>query len=316
MLADHDWLANPAAPLLPSDDVRARIMDAARAPRVPRISGVARRPVAVIGAAFAVVAVIGGGILVAGQRGSGIGSAPTMTAPASAQGTAPAASAPTSAASSITAGPCAPRPAGLTAWWQGEDRREVVAGRDLELRGGAAPVPGLVGQALSFNGVTAYAAVAHDPALDLGTGDFTIMLWVRFVEVSGQHVIIEQTAGQAGWSFVMGDQTLWFLVVNGDVAAATTGAAVVADAWYHVAVRRSGGELVIFRNGKPLRRQTFEAPADLTADAPLLLGRRNSDIGLLLDGQLDEVQLVVGHALFETDIAAIYRAGQTGFCVP
>src|SRR6266404_9944714 len=73
---------------------------------------------------------------------------------------------------------CAPVPSGLIGWWPGEgntlDRGGLNNGTII---GGAGFVPGLVGQAFSFNGA-GQAVDVGNPA-NLQVQDFTIETWVR-----------------------------------------------------------------------------------------------------------------------------------------
>lgn len=88
MAADHAWLAAPAAPTWPRAEVRELIVDAARAPRIPRL-GNAPRPWGALVAASLVVAVVGTSALLTrndafapGATGSAVPSAnETLAAP-------------------------------------------------------------------------------------------------------------------------------------------------------------------------------------------------------------------------------------------
>jgi hypothetical protein len=62
LFADHAWLANPGPVSPPKPRVRAAVLEAARSPRVPRISE-AQRPWAMVAAAAALVLLIGGPVV-------------------------------------------------------------------------------------------------------------------------------------------------------------------------------------------------------------------------------------------------------------
>ena len=321
MLADHDWLASPARAVSPDSRVRAAVLDAARSPRIPRIGDVAR-PWAALAAAAVIVALIGGGVLLTRFEGWGVGAIATPTAGQSP--TAAASPTPVPLGTLPTSGPCVPLPANLSAWWPGGDERDLVGGRDLQLRGSAAYSPGLIGGALSLDGVTGYAEVPYDLSLGFGKKDFTIMLWVRFASVAGEQVLIEQwqdTGGgapeSAGWTLTkLGDQVILFTSENQGpaVGGSTPALDLQPGVWYHVAVRRMGPDISIIVDGMTIGAGSGVPDADIGLEAPLLLGRRGDFRGYLLKGQLDEVQIVVGRALFETDIKAAYLAGSTGSC--
>jgi hypothetical protein len=327
MLEDHVWLATPGPVAPPDSRIRDLVLGAARSERVPRTSDLGR-PWAALAAATLIVAVAGGGVLLANLPGSGSGGpgpAVTPTAlPSSTPELLPSPSpTPFPIEQSPSGGPCAPRPQGLAAWWTGDDARDLVGGGEAILHGNVTVTPGLVGSALTFDGVTGYAEVPHDPALDLGTRDFTIMLWVRYAGMSGEQVLIEQwrdpapSVPAAGWTLTkLVDQVLLF--TSESLGSGQGASSPVLDlrpgAWYHVAVRRSGTEIRLYVNAMEVGVGSAPAPVDMTLDTSLLLGRRGNDSGFLLDGQLDEVQIVTGRALFATDIQAAYVAGSNGTC--
>jgi len=185
-------------------------------------------------------------------------------------------------------------------------------------------MPGLIGDALTLNGVDGYAEVEYDPSLDLRTQDFTILLWVRFNSVAGEQVLIEQwqDAGHgapaaAGWTLTkLEDQVILFTSERSGSGqgGSTPTLDLQPNVWYHVAARRTGGDVVVFVDGVALGAGSAGTALDIQLREPLFLGRRGNDRGFLLDGQLDDVQLVLGHGLFETDIRAAYLAGSTGTC--
>jgi hypothetical protein len=325
---DQAWLVAPGPVAEPRARVREAVLEAARAPTVPRTSD-SPRPWPALAAAAVIVAVVAGGLLLARQPfgwqafGGPPSSTPASLVP-SELATTPAPT-PVQGASTAPAAPCALRPSGLTAWWTGDDERDVVGGRDLQPHGRATFTPGLVGRALTLDGLNAYADVPHAQALDLGTGDFTVLLWVRLNTQRGEQVLIEQWrdgadgAPPAGWTFTkLADRRLLFTGASalGGQGVETAPIALLADTWYQVAARRTGSTLAIFLNGSVIAEQAAPSPIDLSLDTPLLFGRRGTGNGYLLDGQLDEIQLFVGRALPATEIAAVYRAGASGICAP
>jgi hypothetical protein len=98
---------------------------------------------------------------------------------------------PTSAAQPAKA--CIAPPAGLSNWWPGDGKPDDIAGGlDAKLQEDATFGAGLVLQAFRLDGDGDFASVPHDPALNLGTGDFTVDLWVNFKDTTGEQVLIEK----------------------------------------------------------------------------------------------------------------------------
>jgi hypothetical protein len=220
-----------------------------------------------------------------------------------------------------------PTIADLTAWWPGDGGGvELVAGRTARLQVGATIGPGLVGEAFQFDGQTGYAEVALDPGLRLGTADMTIMLWVRFDSISGDQVLLEQWRDPspgvpaAGWTFTKrADDTILFTSGSGGIGegAETPPIAFEPGVWYHVAIWRSASAMKIFVNDRAIGGGGIDGrQIDIGVDLPLFIGRRGDDRGFHLHGALDEIQMIVGRALRESEIRDSYLAGSSGTCSP
>ncbi len=121
--------------------------------------------------------------------------------------------------------PCLPPLVGLTGWWPGDGNSDdIVNSRNGKFLGGAATETGIVDSAFVLDGESDYIEVPDDPALNFGTGNFTIALWVNFDDISGEQVIIEKwiqadqqehTFSQ-GWSLTkLADQAILFAIDDG-----------------------------------------------------------------------------------------------------
>ncbi|MGH8627412.1 MAG: hypothetical protein ACREYC_19805, partial [Gammaproteobacteria bacterium] len=76
-------------------------------------------------------------------------------------------------------------------------------------------VPGLFGQALDLHGnPSQYAArPGDDPIFDFGGAEFTLQVWVRFNQTSGEQTLLEKFSFQAGpgWTLTkLGGNSLHF----------------------------------------------------------------------------------------------------------
>ncbi len=119
---------------------------------------------------------------------------------------------------------CVPPPVGLTSWWPGEDKgAELVSQRTGFLREDATTGTGLVGGAFEFDGDHEYFEVPDDPALNFGTRDFTVDLWVNFNDLSGSQVMVEKWIQEdgyehlhsQGWTLFVIDNKIWFVWEDG-----------------------------------------------------------------------------------------------------
>ena len=315
MLDDHAWLASPVRVAPPDPRIRERILEAARSPRVPKTGpapSARLRPALV--AATLVLGVAGIGSLLASRPSAPAGGGPS----------APAA-APTAAAPTLgVGGTCAPRPPGLLAWWPFDGSGgNLIAGGGATLVGDAGFETGIVGQALSLHGDGGFAEVA-DHGADVGTSDFTVSLWVRFDDTAGEEVLIEQFVQEplAGWTLTKLDDSVIRLAIDTSddrvdgLVVDSPVQPITAGTWLHVAARREGDRFSIVINGAEVASAKLATgvSANLSAPTSLKFGRRGDDRGLFLNGALDEVELVLGRAESNEELAATYRAGAAGTC--
>jgi hypothetical protein len=231
---------------------------------------------------------------------------------------------------------CVPPPSGLIGWWPGDgDSHELIDGRDGTFHGDATTGPGLVNLAFKLDGDGDFIEVPHDPVLNVGTGDFTVELWVNFDNTSGEQVLVEKwiqgdpfSQGWKGWTFTkLEDNTLRLAI------AAGTGDEIVLDSetlvlrpgvWYHIAATRQGTAVTLFMDGESIAQSPDVGALDLDSASSLKFGHRGNyedtpgavDSPVLkdLDGRIDEVTLFTGTALSADQIMAIYQAGSEGKC--
>jgi hypothetical protein len=230
---------------------------------------------------------------------------------------------------------CVPVPSGLVGWWRGDgSASDAAGGRDATLHGNATFGPGLVGQAFVLDGDGDFVSVPNDPALNVGTGDFTVAWWAMFDATEGESVLLEKwIQGSAGgedvrgWTVTMSETPLEGTIVDTTFTLETTGGFSVETptlridqrTWIHFAVRRRGSVFWLLMNGEVIASKAAPkgAAIDLDSPASLKFGRRGGpgdtpgsidDRGLFLDGRIDEVRLFVGRALSNNEIRVIIEA--------
>jgi hypothetical protein len=227
---------------------------------------------------------------------------------------------------------CVPSPAGLLGWWPGDgSTSDVAGGRDATLHGDATFGPGLVGQAFVLDGAGDFVSVPNDPALNVGTGDFTVEWWAMFDATEGESVLLEKWIQGAedvmGWTVTMSEKPVEGAVVDTTFTLETTGGFSVKTpalrvdqrTWIHFAVRRRGNTFELLMNGEVVASKAAPKGTviDLDSPASLKFGHRGGpddtpgsvdDRGLFLDGRIDEVRLFVGRALSNKEIRAIIEA--------
>jgi hypothetical protein len=227
---------------------------------------------------------------------------------------------------------CLPPPVGMTNWWPGDGNSfDIVGGLDGEFIDDATTGPGIVDEAFTLDGDGDFINVADDPALDLGTDDFTVDLWVNFNDTSDEQVLVEKwVQGDGfvdGWTLTkLGDNVLRlaFEIEAGIEADLDSNVlTLVPGLWYHFAATRQGNTFTLFMNGEIIAQDEFEGSLNLDSESSLKFGHRGNvddtpgsidTRDFFVNGRIDEVELFVGTALSEEQIKALYAAGGDGKC--
>jgi Ca2+-binding RTX toxin-like protein len=230
--------------------------------------------------------------------------------------------------STSTAAPtCVAPPAGLVSWWPGEgNAQDIVDGNDGLLRNGVTFVSGMVGQALSFDGVDDYVEVASSPTLQFGTGDFTIDFWARILNPFGnaQALITTQSIATDPPGILVASRgisppvnTIMFDIRDG-VNTQTITVPVPTDLQFHYfTFTRSGTDIKGYVDGVDQTTVVNAVGvANMNSPAALFFGRTglSSSAGLYFAGELDELG-IFNRALSGLKIQAIYNAGSAGKCM-
>jgi hypothetical protein len=224
----------------------------------------------------------------------------------------------------------------LTGWWTGDGSGEDLVGNNAAMLSGDTTFrPGLVRRAFTLDGDGDFAAVADSPTLNVGEGDFTVDFWVKFKTTEGEQVMVEDWVQKfdgpsSGWTLTKLDNNVIRLALGsqdgsgGDVDSQPL--PLPANRWLHFAARRSGNEFSIFLFGIPIASVEFtDVPMNLDSPSSLKFGHRGNpedtpgsddESGFYLNGQIDEVDLVVGRALSTSEIRSIVLAGPAGKCKP
>jgi len=235
---------------------------------------------------------------------------------------------------------CIPPPSGLVAWWpmdetSGTTITDIVGNFHGQANvpigmstGGPGPVPSwggfapVVNNALGF-GAQAHIKVPHDPALDPGSGGFTVDAWVNFTALAAPGVvIIQKWDGNSGWRLSLINPSSPWLSFNVRPASGPlvgTNVPITPGQWHHVAavIERGTGP-----GGTDIIRLYIDG-AQVGANSGVSLGNISSGADLFIGGDgvmtgrfaLDEVE-IFDRALSGQEIQAIFQAGSAGKCKP
>ncbi len=201
--------------------------------------------------------------------------------------------------------------------------------------GGPVPVVGMVGGALSFDGVDDLLRVPHHADLEIGMLDLSLDAWVKTMAAGMQPIVEKRDSTGRGFAMIIDDGKLTFEMSDSmgtlrahpiapDPAgspgeAAAPGPHLADGMWHHVAVSVDrdnpfGGRL--FVDGRVA--MTFDptgVQGDISNRSDLLIGRSSmSPQGappVSFMGEIDEVDLF-RRALKPVEVHGIHAAGQTG----
>jgi hypothetical protein len=221
----------------------------------------------------------------------------------------------------------------MVAWWAldelgGAVAWDGVAGNNGTAEGGATVTsPAKVAAGRSFDGTTGRVLVPGAPALDPGSGDFSVDAWIQPQALDGVRPIVAKQYAPAdsplGWALVLMDGAPSFRMGNaaGGIVATAPFTLTVDTQWHLLAVtvRRAAlaggqifvdGALVHSFDTTPLVG-AVDTPADLEIAAQPALGRGSP--ARFFSGGLDEVELF-HRALAAAEVHAIYTADAAGKC--
>jgi hypothetical protein len=213
----------------------------------------------------------------------------------------------------------------LEAWWAFDEDELILEtagdfsghGHTGTREGGATPVSGRVGRALSFDGIDDSVEVPPAPGLDLGRGDFTLEGWMQTTDRSGIQVIVGKRGIAAGYALLLWNGRLALELGDGAFSLFDSRAFVADGRWHHVAVtvqRRSVTGIRFYVDGREVGRRGNAAlrPGSLDNAEPLLFAAGGAAVGTFWKGTLDEMALL-RRVLSTDEITALFRAGGAEF---
>jgi hypothetical protein len=218
-----------------------------------------------------------------------------------------------------------PPPAGLVAWWQGEQNPNDSFGLNDGIQYGALNyAPGEVKEAFQFNGLSACVRVPASSVLNVGSdAGFTVETWINPSSTASGQPLVEwnngSTYGAHLWLYPAGG-TLYANIVDTGLSAHTltsASGAVVADTWQHVALTydKTSGQAFLYLNGAQVAQASPGTITPLTT-ADLYFGERpGPGTPVFYGGLMDEVSLYE-RALTPLEVLSIYDSGTAGKLAP
>jgi len=175
---------------------------------------------------------------------------------------------------------------------------------------GATWVDGVIGKALSFDGVDDYVEVPHSDSLMPSA--FTVAVWFKVYNWTSQFArVLEKGGYTVGGGYGIegnpnGDGKIQLVIWNGTASQTFETSTVLSfNTWYFFVGVFDGRNVKVYLNGNLERSGT----ATMTTNTyKLVIGRWAAASGNFWNGIIDEVR-IYNRALTAEEIANIYRAG-------
>ena len=160
---------------------------------------------------------------------------------------------------------------------------------------------------LLLDGTGDYASITSNADFGFGTDDFTIEGWIYLDATSGVQTFVDLRSGAdadtAVWIYADGTD----IKTNVGTSTVITGTgALSATTWHHIALSRSTTSTRLFVDGTQVG-STYSDSNNYGATKPVYIGAEH-DAGGLLDGNIDDLRIVKG--------TAVYTAGFTAPILP
>lgn len=186
----------------------------------------------------------------------------------------------------------------------------------IESNGEGMVFPVRIQRALLFDGVDDYVSIAHNIKLNFGTGDFSLVVWLKiFNQASNERIVLrkdfELQSPRRFYDFTLTGPYIRFQVYDSTVTPAyvIVMAPYSVNVWYHIAGVRESGQYSLYLNGELKATITESVPHNVDNIGPVVLGRYQAYLGGYFYGIIDEVR-IYNRALSESEIKWLYNNGR------
>ncbi len=167
---------------------------------------------------------------------------------------------------------------------------------------------GVSGQAFAFNGA-GHVRVPSSSLYNVGTGDFSVALWVKFdsMVANGTGILSRDdwpgASPYKGWVMNNDGGQVGIVTRNsasGGTSARTSAGSFALGDWYHLAGVRQAGVAKFYVNGALVASATESSPFDLSNSATMTIGAVNDGFQRM-SGAIDDVRFY-DNALTDSEV--------------
>jgi hypothetical protein len=141
---------------------------------------------------------------------------------------------------------------------------------------------------LSFNGTTSQVSVADNAALEPGTGDWSVEVWIRYSVITGKtRTYLSKTnpgGGSADWGYGFrtnpSANTTYFEVGNGTTSITSPTTSVTTGVWYQIVAvwtNVASNSIALYKNGVLVGSSSHSFTSIRNTTTPLYLGNYNGN---------------------------------------
>ena len=158
---------------------------------------------------------------------------------------------------------------------------------------------------MAFNGSTQFVQYAANTAFDLGSGNFTVEMWVYKTTTGSQQFLAQVALSVSAINQSIGigtfnDQVGFDVAVGSTYYGVTTAASLTLNTWNHIACVRNGSTLTVFINGTSAGTSSVTGTLN-SISSPMTVGRLGAFDGYYTSGYISNLRLVKGTAVYTSN---------------
>jgi hypothetical protein len=175
-----------------------------------------------------------------------------------------------------------------------------------------------------FNGTTSQISVADNAALEPGTGDWTVEMWIRYNIIAGRTRTYLSKANNGGnaadWGYGFrtnaGTSATYFEVGNGTTSVNSPATSVTTGVWYQIVgvwTNIATNSIALYKNGALVGSNPHSFASIRNTVNPLYLGNYNgNEFAQQFDGDMGIVR-IYNRAVGATEVQNLFDADKAKY---
>lgn len=176
---------------------------------------------------------------------------------------------------------------------------------------------------LTYNGSTSQVSIADNAALEPGSGDFTVEVWIRYSVIAGKTRTYLSKTDNGGtssvWSYgfrTLSTGSTYFEIGNGTTALTSPSTSVTTGVWYQIVgvwTNVAANSIALYKNGALVGSNAHSFASVKNSTNPLYLGNYNgNEFAQQFEGDMGVVR-IYNRALSTDEIVNNYDANKATY---